>query len=338
MQANRFARLVAVDYALPEREIGNEFLHGLFPEWGVEKIASKTGIQVRRVVADTETALDLGVAAAERLFAARPDLRQGVDALFFCTQSPDFCLPPNACQAQDRLGLDRYLVAFDYNLGCSGFVYALSLAQAYITSGQASRVLCITAETYSKYLAETDKTVRTIFGDAGAAAVVEAADRPGLEGFVFATDGAGFRNLIVPRSGAARHREALLSAPEFNAGGRTPDNLYMDGPAIFQFTLQCVPDLLARCLEKSGKTLDAIDHVVMHQANVFMLEHLRVKCRIPAEKYVIDMADVGNTVSSTIPIALKRALDSGRIKTGDTAFLAGFGVGYSSAACIATIA
>lgn len=337
MPPDCYAKLAGIEVALPERAVTNEYLSTLFPEWGVDKIAQKTGIATRRVAADQETALDLGVAAAHRLLQTRPDWRQRVDALFFCTQSPDFCLPPNACMAQERLGLGEHIAAFDYNLGCTGFVYGLSLAQAYIASGQASCVLCVTAETYSKYLAETDKGVRTIFGDGAAAVVVEASAAPGMEGFVFLTDGSGYRNLIVPRSGAARDHETLCAMPEFHQNGRTPDNLYMNGPAIFQFTLQSVPSLLERCLAKSGKPFEEIDHFLMHQANAFMLEHLRVKCRIPEHKFIINMADVGNTVSSTIPIALKREIDSGRIRPGQTVFVAGFGVGYSGAACIMTM-
>lgn len=332
-----FANITGIEIALPERALSNEDLSSLFPEWGVDKIAQKTGIKTRMVTAGHETALDLGVAAANRLLQSRPGWKDRVDALFFCTQSPDFCLPPNACIAQERLGLGKHIASFDYNLGCTGFVYGLSLAQAYIASGQAACVLCVTAETYSKYLAEADKGVRTIFGDGAAAVMVEASTTPGMEGFVFYTDGSGYRNLIVPRSGAARSNETLCGTPEFNQGGRKPDNLYMNGPAIFQFTLECVPALLKNCLEKSGKAFADIDHFVMHQANAFMLEHLRVKCRIPEEKFIINMEDVGNTVSSTIPIALKRERDSGRIRQGDTVFMAGFGVGYSGAACIVTM-
>ncbi len=336
MPPDRFARLTELAVALPGREISNAYLSSLFPEWGVDKISTKTGISSRKITGE-ETALDLGVAAAQGLLDARPDAKDGVDALFFCTQSPDFCLPPNAGIAQARLGLRQDIAAFDYNLGCSGFVYGLSLAQAFIACGHAERVLCITAETYSKYLAPGDKTVRTIFGDGAAAVLVEASEVSGMEGFVFWTDGGGYRNLIVPRSGAARSDETLCSRPEFHADGRTPDNLYMNGPAIFQFTLECVPALLARCLHKTGRAFGDIDHFVMHQANAFMLEHLRIKCNIPREKFIMNMADVGNTVSSTIPIVLKREIDAGRIRPGETVFLAGFGVGYSGAACLVTV-
>lgn len=327
-----FAKLTALETAFPRREISNAYLSTLFPEWGVDKIARKTGIKNRRVAAENETALDLGIAAAEGLLAARPEGGGDVDSLLFCTQSPDFRLPPNACIAQERLGLRRGIAAFDFNLGCSGFVYGLALAQGLINCGHARRVLCITAETYSKYLAETDKGVRTIFGDGAAAALIEASDSQAMEGFTFYTDGSGFQNLIVPRGGAA-----VCDRPEFLGDGRTLDNLYMNGPAVFQFTLECVPVLLEDCLKKSGRAFGDIDHFVMHQANAFMLEHLRAKCGIPAEKFVINMDDVGNTVSSTIPIVLKRETDSGRILPGDTVFLAGFGVGYSGAACIITM-
>lgn len=332
----KHARISAVGYALPKQTLDNAALSRLFPEWSEKRIEDKTGIRVRRISAQNETALDLGILAASRMLKDSPDLRERIDALFFCTQTPDFCLPPNACIAQEKLGLHTSIAAFDYNLGCSGWVYGLSMAQAYIAAGQASCILCITAETYSKWLAEKDKGVKTIFGDAAAATIVESSENPAVRGFVFSTDGKGYSNLIVPASGAAKSKP-LCGEPQFNADGRSPANLYMNGPAIFQFTLECVPELLTKCLAKENTKIEDIDYFIFHQANSFMLSHLRVKCNIPEDKFIIDMKDVGNTVSSTIPIALKNALDSGRITPGDTVFVAGFGVGYSAAACILTV-
>ena len=337
MHPNLYASITALAYALPMTILDNNQLIERFPEWNVEKIEKKTGIRERRITTSQESALDLGVAAASDLLNQHPEMREKIDALLFCTESPDYCLPPNACLAQDILGLRNDIPATDFSLGCSGFVFGLSLAQGWIASGQARCILLITAETYSKYLAEDDKSVRTIFGDGGAAVLVEASEQPGVTDFVFATDGRGGRNLIVPFSGSGRTKAGVADAPVFSQDGRTPTNLFMHGAEVFQFTLRCVPDLLTRCLVKSGKRLEDVDHFVLHQANLFMLEHLRLKCRIPAEKFMIDFADVGNTVSSTIPIALKRSLDKGRIKPGQTIFIAGFGVGYSACAAMLKI-
>lgn len=337
MRPDLYAGITALAYTLPETTLTNEQLVSIFPEWNIEKIEKKTGIRQRHIASPQESALDLGVSAARKLLAQHPELHEKIDGLLFCTESPDYCLPPNACLAQAMLGLRSDIPATDFSLGCSGFVFGLSLAHGWIASQQARCILLITAETYSKYLAEKDKSVRTIFGDAGAAAVIEAVETPGLTNFVFATDGNGGQNLIVPFSGAGRTKADTGTHPSFSQDGRTPENLFMNGGEVFQFTLRCVPDLLQRCLSKAGKSLEDIDYFVLHQANMFMLEHLRMKCLIPKEKFIIDFEDTGNTVSCSIPIVLKRSIDNGRIKPGDTIFLAGFGVGYSACAALLQI-
>lgn len=324
-------RITALEYYLPHSELTNTTLAQLFPEWSIEKIASKTGITSRRIVSDNETALDIGLCAAKKIFANFTSLSQRVDLLIFCTQSPDFKLPPNACIAQHKLNLSSNIIALDIAHGCSGFIYTLSTAKAYIESGLAKCALCITAETYSKYLATEDKGVRTIFGDGAAAFIIEPDSISSIENFVFFTNGDGWNNLIVPGGGA---RKTPHDKKEYTQNGRTPANLFMNGPEVFQFSLRCVPELLDRCLSKANMSKDDIDYFIFHQANTFMLEELRKKCDIPTEKFIIQMKDIGNTVSSSIPIALKEALNTSQIQTGSTLFLAGFGVGYSAAACL----
>ena len=337
MPANLFANLSAISYALPENVLDNSQLSKRFPEWDAQKIANKTGILQRRISKSEETALDLGVAAAQKLLTRHPEIRDRIDALLFCTESPDYCLPPNACLAQNILKLGKNILATDFSLGCSGFVYGLSIANGLILSHQASCVLLITAETYTKYLAENDKSVRTLFGDAGAATIINASIKPGLTDFVFATDGSGGQNLIVPFSGARRDGEVFNNRLKYNIHVSKSSTLFMHGPKLFQFCLDCVPDLLHRCLAKAGKEIKDIDCFVLHQANLFMLEQLRIKCGISKEKFIVNFSDIGNTVSCTIPIALKRSIDDGIICQGQTIFIAGFGVGYSACAALLTV-
>lgn len=323
------AAIAAIDYALPARRLTNAEIARRFPEWGVDKISAKTGIETRHLAAPGETAADLAVAAAERLLA-RPGLnRHAVDYLIFCTQTPDYFLPASACLIQHRLGLSTACGAIDINQGCSGFVYGLGLAQALITSGQARQVLLITAETYSRHMLPEDKTVQTIFGDAAAATLLVAQSRPSLSHFVYGTDGSGAGSLIV-RGGAGRALaggEAVVAAPH--------DALWMDGPEVFAFTLRAVPGLVAGILaEAGGMTFADIDLLVMHQANRFMLDALAQRLKCPEEKLLRCYAEMGNTVSSTIPIALAEAQRSGRLKPGMRLLLAGFGVGYSWAGCL----
>jgi 3-oxoacyl-[acyl-carrier-protein] synthase-3 len=210
-------------------------------------------------------------------------------------------------------------------------VYGLGLAKALIESGQARRLLLVTADTYTKLIHPADKSVRTLFGDGAAATLLVAGERDGLPGpFVYGTDGAGSCNLVVPTGGMRRPFDPAADLlPDDSGNARTANNLYMNGAEIFNFTLRVVPDAVARLLEQAALGLDAVDLFVFHQANRFMLDHLRRKLGVPAEKFVFALEDVGNTVSSSIPIALQQARRSGQLKPGALVMLVGFGVGYS---------
>jgi 3-oxoacyl-[acyl-carrier-protein] synthase-3 len=328
------AAVRAIEYHLPEGTITNEELSREFPEWSLDKIAAKTGIVQRHVAGPGECASDLAFAAARKLFASGACRPEEIDFLLLCTQSPDYFLPTTACLLQDRLGLPTTAGALDYNLGCSGFVYGLSLAKGLIETGQAANVLLLTAETYSKFLHRHDRSVRALFGDAAAATLVQArADVPSgglpwIGPFVFGTDGKGCENLIVPAGGMRRPSGCPTPHPAGDKE-RFPDNLYMNGPEIFTFTLQTVPAAVKALLARAGRTMDDVDRFVFHQANRYMLEHLRNKIRIPEEKFVVALSHCGNTVSSTIPIALAEARRNGQLPPGTLAMLVGFGVGYS---------
>jgi 3-oxoacyl-[acyl-carrier-protein] synthase III len=273
----------------------------------------------------------LAVRAAQKLFTSGACTPDDIDFLILCTQSPDYFLPTTACLVQDRLGIPTKAGALDFNLGCSGFIYGLGLAEGLIASGQASEVLLLTAETYSKFIAPRDRSVRTIFGDAAAATLLSESESISLGPFIYGTDGAGGKNLIVPIGGMReRFSEGTPSAEEDESGNiRTREHLFMDGAEIFNFTLSQVPKSVETLLQRSALTIDEVDLFVFHQANKYMLEHLRKRMKIPAEKFAIAMAHCGNTVSSTIPIALKHAQCEGRLRPGTNAVLVGFGVGYS---------
>jgi 3-oxoacyl-[acyl-carrier-protein] synthase-3 len=323
----------AIEYHLPANVLTTDELAREFPEWSVEKIDEKTGIQERHIAAPDECASDLAVAAALKLFASGVCTPSDVDFLLLCTQSPDYFLPTTACLLQHRLGIPATAGALDFNLGCSGYVYGLGLAQGLIETGQASRVLLITAETYSKFMHPKDKSVRTIFGDAASATLLATVDReePFLGPYVFGTDGRGADKLIVP-TGALREprsAESALEVEDESGNVRTRDNLFMDGPEIFNFTISVIPRCVSALLSKAGLALDEVSLFFFHQANAYMLEHLRKRLSIPPERFPVTMAHCGNTVSSTIPIAMKHALDGGRIRPGNRLMLVGFGVGYS---------
>lgn len=332
------AFIKAIEYYLPSEMLTNDMLASEFPDWTVEKILKKTGIVMRHIVAEDECASDLGVCAAQQLFASGVCAPEDIDYLLFCTQSPDYLSPSSACLMQHRLGISKAAGALDFNLGCSGYIYGLGLAKGLIETGQAKSVLLITAETYSKHIHPGDKSVRTIFGDAAAATLlqVKKSDAPCIGPFVYGTDGSGCNNLIVP-TGGMRNKKTELSAQVFmdDSGNlRSQDNLYMNGAEIFNFTLDTIPKSVNDILDKSGKCIGDIDLFVFHQANKFMLDHLRKKLKVPEEKFYMSFENYGNTVSSTIPIALKDAFSEGKLKPGDVVMLVGFGVGYSWGATI----
>jgi 3-oxoacyl-[acyl-carrier-protein] synthase III len=330
------ATIDAIEYHLPEGLLTNDMLAADFPEWSVDKIQEKTGISTRHISCQDECASDIGVLAAQKLFATGVCQPHDVDFLLFCSQSPDFLLPTTACILQDRLGIPTAAGALDFNLGCSGFVYGLGLAKGLIETKQSKSLLLITADTYTKYIHPKDKSVRTLFGDGAAAVLIRAStdvdsDEDLIGPFVYGTDGTGYKNLIVPTSGMRQEKTPQTAFVESDESGncRSQDNLFMNGSEIFNFTLAAVPKAVHELLHRSGKSLEDIDCFVFHQANQFMLEHLRKKVKIPSEKFPVSMKHCGNTVSSTIPIALKDACNEGKIQSGDLVMLVGFGVGYS---------
>jgi len=332
------ARIAAVASYLPPTVLDNDALATEFPEWSVEKISAKTGISRRHIAAPDEFTSDLAAAAGRVLFDANEIDPTSIDYLIVCTQSPDYYLPSTACIVQDALGIPTSAGATDITLGCSGYIYALGLAKGLIESGQAAKVLVITADTYTKFLNPRDKSVRTIFGDGAAATLVtDDGEANSITAITYGTDGSGAKSLIVPSGGL---REGTALQPKADTAARalehTGYDLYMDGPDIFTFTLAVVPDSVNTILSKAGVTLDDIDLFVFHQANAFMLEHLRKKLGVPREKFFVALEESGNTVSSTIPIALADAESRGTLHRGMRVMLLGFGVGLSWGGLITT--
>ena len=322
------AKIVNIEYYLPETIIANNDLEKEFPSWSSDKIEKKIGIRERHIVKEDETALDLALKAGEKVL--KNYNKDKINFLMLCTQSPEYYLPSGACILQDRLGLKTDVGSFDYNLGCSGFIYGLALAKSLIFSNIANNILLITSETYTKHIHPKDKSNRTIFGDAAAAIIVEKSETEQIGEFVLGTDGSGYKNLIVPNGGLRNRYDP--NAKEIDDGSssiRTNNNLYMNGPEIFNFTIKAVPNVVSKTLKKNNTTLEDLDYVIFHQANKYMNEYLRKKINIPRDKFYLNLLHTGNTVSATIPIAIKDCLDDNIIKKDDTILIVGFGVGYS---------
>jgi 3-oxoacyl-[acyl-carrier-protein] synthase-3 len=326
----KYAAVGPIAVHLPERVETNAQLQAEFPSWDMDLIAQKTGIASRHIAAEGECASDLAVAAAQRLFHDHDIDPRAIDFVLLCTQTPDYPLPTTACLLQNRLNLRTNVGALDFNLGCSGYVYGLSLADGLIRGGAAKRVLLLTAETYSKYIHPADRSLRTIFGDGAAATLVEAADEPSLWAFQFGTDGTGADTLLVTKGGARPAQDAIK--PRHRQ--RWESALYMDGPSLINFTVAAIPQLVGDILAAAKFTDKDVDLYLFHQATLKMLDQLRERLGISPERLPILLEDVGNTVSSTLPILINTLRSGGRLKRGMKNMLVGFGVGWSWAGCM----
>jgi 3-oxoacyl-[acyl-carrier-protein] synthase III len=310
--------MLNISVAFPDKVFDNSELQKLNPEYNFPRLEKKLGIKSRYVCSDTESAFDIAVKACNSLFENYD--KSKIDFIIYCTQSPEYFLPTTACVLQNKLDLNTNCGAFDFNLGCSGYIYGLSMAKAYIQSGIAENILLVTAEAYSKHLHKDDLTNRAIFGDAATATVIDKEFSAKIGSFNLGSDGSGAENLIV-KSGAGKS--------SFKSGDSKEDLFYMNGPEVFQFTLNSVPKSVEDCLSKNEASKSDVDFFIFHQANKYMLSNLRKKIGIDEDKFYVNVEETGNTVSSTIPIALAQSLESGLIKVGDSVLLCGFGVGYS---------
>ena len=323
-----YATIGPIAVYLPEKVETNDQLGAAY-SWDMDRIFEKTGIASRHIVADDQFVSDLAVSASERLFRDHGIDRKSIDFLLLCTQSPDYGLPTTACLVQDRLGLPTTTGALDFNLGCSGFVYGLSMAKGLIETGQAKRVLLVTAETYSKYIDAEDRSLRTIFGDAAAASLIDSCDQPSLGHFQFGTDGRGADTLFAVNHGAVPADKAM--SPRHRK--RWKSDLYMDGPSLINFTVDAVPRLVEQIVAESPWEESQIRHYILHQATLKMLVQLKERMHLSDERMPIVLEHCGNTVSSTIPIVIEQLRREGRVQAGDPNLLIGFGIGWSWAGC-----
>ncbi|WP_025884362.1 3-oxoacyl-ACP synthase III family protein [Segatella paludivivens] len=323
------AFIKGISYYLPSAIVTNEDLVNDFPEWNVEKVAAKVGVDSRHLAAADETAGDMAEKAAINLFKEYSINPQNIDFILLCTQSPDYHLPSTACLLQHKLGIPTSAGAFDYDLGCSGCVYGMAIAKGLIYAGIAKNVLLLTAETYTKYLHPSDKSNRSIFGDGAAACLISTDGFAEIGEFVLGTDGSGADMLII-RSGGARMKDKTSKVQlDEEEHYQYDDYLYMNGSEIFNFTLDAVPELFKQILRKNNIKKDDVDYYVFHQANKFMLNTIRKVCQLSKDKFYINLSETGNTVSSTVLIGLKDCLVHKNIIPGMHVMVTGFGVGLS---------
>ena len=288
-----------------------------------KKIIRKIGIENRRIADNNTFSNDLAIKSARKILKSFD--AKSIDHLIYCTQTPDYLIPTNACIIQNRLNLKKNIGAFDINLGCSGYVYSLSIAKSLIVSGHAKNILLITADTYSKFIKKNDLSTRLIFSDSSTSTIISSKKNSNsfkILNFTYGTDGAGYKDFIVNNFGS-RFRNNPKKNGEF---------IHMEGKNIFNFTLNEIPRAINEFLKKNHFDFKKISFFVFHQANEFIVKNLQKKLKIPDEKIIIDIKNVGNTVSGTIPIILSK--NSKKIKRGQYVLLVGFGVGFSWGICL----
>lgn len=321
-----------IEYALPERVVSNEELARENPSWNMDSVLERAGVASRRVAAPDETAFDLSVRACESL-AEEPGVDFGrVDAIVYCTQSPDYVMPGNAHLLHGRLGLGDHVLAFDYNLACSGYVYGLALADALARTGMASEILLITAETYSKHINARDRSARVLFGD-GAAATLLTADGGGgrIVASALGSHGVDFAKFYVPAGGFRKPRddETQRETADVHGNVRCAEDIHMDGLGVWAWVNSTVPAHVRDFLEGRGLSVADVDLFVFHQASKMSIDSVAKALELPPEKTYVHLEHVGNLVSASIPVALRAALDEGRVRAGSRVVLCGFGVGFS---------
>lgn len=311
----------AIASYLPRSVLTNDELARQFPhKWTADTILEKTGIRQRHIAGEDETIVDMGFHACRRLSGKSDSFAP--DFVLFCTQSQEHALASSACLLQHRLGLPESTGGLDIESGCSGYIYGLAVAAGLLKSGASKQLLFVTSEAYSQHIHHDNVACRTIFGDGATATLLTAESASELSAFAFGSDGEGQRHLAVPNQGDPGDWP-------FGAGC-----LHMNGPEVFSFTIARVPETVERILVSAQLDISDVDYFVFHQANAFMLEHLRKKLSIPQEKFVTFLENSGNTVSNTIPLALEQCIDQRQIEDGMVIMLLGFGVGLSWGGCI----
>ena len=286
-----------------------------------KRLLKKTGIKKIWTSNKNETSLDMGYKSALKL-KKKMDLKK-LDGLIFVSQTSDYFLPSSSCILQDKLGLKKNIISFDVNLGCSGFVYALSIATSMINSNLAKNILIICSDTYSKFIEKENLSCKSIFSDGASSIVVSKSTKKLIGKFDFGTDGSGSQDLII-KSGAARTNFVSSKKP----------TIFMNGAKVFNFTINTVPESFNKTLKINKLNKSMIKKVFFHQASKFVLDNLNKSLNLKSSQIFSNLKNIGNTTSSTLPFAIKEADKKDTIKKNDIIFLSGFGVGLSWASCV----
>ena len=305
--------IAGISAYVPSNKVCNLGLSEKYGETEVKKLIKSIGVETRHVANETQTTSDLCLASAIKLLKTLNWEPDSVGALIFVSQTPDYQLPATACVLQTKLGLNNNTIAYDVNLGCSGYTYGLFLASTLLNSG-VNRVLLLVGDTISKIIRPNDRSTELLFGDAGTATALNRQPGKSLS-FTLGTDGSGFEHIIAKDKKINDKSEKGMSSAF----------LEMDGGEVFKFTLESVPKMINNFLLELNLSSEDIDACIYHQANRFMLKHLSKKSKFSPEQVPLSIVDFGNTSSASIPLTLCSQIFSKR----DKVLMAGFGVGLS---------
>ena len=320
-----------IEYYLPEKVISNLDLAKDNPEWNIEKIEEKSGVKKRHVTESDQTALDLAIKAVEKLFASGNISKDQIDAVIFCTQSQDYIMPANSFLIHKHFNFKQNVWTFDYNLACSGYIFGLAITRGIIETGLAKNVLLINSETYSKYLNPKDRSTNILFGDGAAASVISSENSGGIIDIILSSNGEKFDTFYIPAGGMKIPKSSNTKETNIDHSGnaKSLENIHMNGFAVWQFISKNVSEQINTILERNHLSVDDIDLFVFHQASKLTLDSLVKMLKLNEDKVFVNLQDIGNTVSASVPIALKDAERSGKLKKGNLILLSGFGVGLS---------
>ena len=322
-----------IEYFLPVNKKTNEDLQKENPEWDVEKVAAKTGIYSRHIAGEDETALDLAIKALEKLFTKTSVKKEDIDGIIFCTQSPDYVMPSNSFLIHEKFEFDKNTWSFDYNLACSGYVYGLCIARGFIETGMAKNIMLITSDTYSKYINKKDRSTVNLFGDGAAVTIISNCDseESRIIDAKLSSSGKDYKSFYIPSGGSRlpKNKNTIEGTKDESGNIRNLENIHMNGFAVWKFISRIVPQQIQEILINNNLNINDVDFLGFHQASKLTLESLAKALKISNDKVYTNIENIGNTVSSSIPIALKDAIEEKKLKRGDLIVLSGFGVGLS---------
>ena len=321
-------KIKQIEYFLPKEILTNQELRKKYSNWDIKSIEKKTGVKKRHIASEKQTAYDLSLVACKKLLFKNKS--KNIDAILYCSQSPDYIMPSNSFLLHKDLKLKKDVFTLDFSHGCSGYIYSLVIADALIKSKQAENILLVNADTYSKFINKKDKSTRVLFGDGAAATLIENNPKSiGIIDSIIETYGKGFDSFWIPSGGMRNKGNENIVSKDRSGNERSLDNIHMDGFAVWSFINAYVPKQINTLLRRNNLNKNDVDLFIFHQASQFTLDSIIKSLKLNRNKTFINIENKGNTVSATIPIAIKDAVNKKKLKRGSLILLSGFGIGLS---------